>query len=110
MEIITLSTWDSIFMGYCHLAGQDSVCVNQLDTAASGGITITSSCHTLLLGHLVPPPHGSGPGEEAPVISDTTVIVCTVGTSEARDIDIHIDHLDCPILLHDGKVEDSSWR
>ena len=97
-------------MGYCHLAGQDSVGVNQLDTAASGGISTSSRCHALLLGHLVPPPHGSGPGEEALVISDPTVIVSTVGAFKARDIDIHINHLDCPILLHYGEVEDSSCR
>ena len=97
-------------MGYSHLAGQDGVHVNQLDTAASGGITTTSSCHLLQLGHLVPPPHGSGPGEEALVITDTTVIVSTVGAFEARNIDINIHHLDCLVLLHYGEVEDSSWR
>ena len=91
-------------MGYCHLAGQDCVHVNQFDTAASSYITTTASSHILQLGHLVPPPHGSGPGEEAPVISDTTVIVSTVGASEARDIDIHINHLDCLVLLYYGEV------
>ena len=94
----------------CHLTWQDGVHVNQLDTAACGGITTTASSHVLLLGHLVPPPHGSGPGEEAPVSNDTTVIVLAVGASEARDVNIHIHHLDCLVLLHDGKVEDSSCR
>ena len=50
------------------------------------------------------------PGEEALVISDPIDIVSTVGAFKARDIDIHINHLDCPILLHYGEVEDSSCR
>ena len=95
---------------YCHLAGQDGVHVDQLDTAASDGFRTTSRCHALKLGHLVPPPHGSGPGEEALVIIDTSVIVSAVGAFEARDVNININHLDFPVLLQDSEVEDSSWR
>ena len=74
-----------------HLAGNDSVLVDQFHTRASDYSGVSSSLHTLQLVVLLQP--ASGPGiEEVPLIVITTPIILHVVAALEEGDQVHVHH------------------